>query len=81
MDDSIARFSTTEVTLLLSRSRGTIQSLARRHRLGIRVANRKYLFSAEDVERLRELVNRQSTDPPGTDRSTSRELTPSVSAT
>jgi hypothetical protein len=63
MDDSIARFSTTDVMGLLNRSRGTIQSLARRHRLGIRVANRRYLFSAEDVARLQQLVSRPPAGP------------------
>jgi hypothetical protein len=63
MTDRTPRYSTLELIPLLNRSRQHIQGLARQYGLGIRIANRKYLFSEDDVARLRELVSQRSSRP------------------
>ena len=61
MTDRTPRYSTLELIPVLNRSRQHIQGLARQHGIGIRIANRKFLFSEADVARLRELVSQRKT--------------------
>ena len=60
MGDRTPKYATRDVIVLLCRSRNCIQRHARAHGLGVRVANRQYLFSEEDVERLRCLCRHPS---------------------
>ncbi len=60
MRDRTPKYATRDVSVLLCRSRNCIQRHARTHGLGVRVANRQYLFSEEDVWRLRRLCHHQS---------------------